>query len=171
MNEIEIASTLESEFVRRKRDHNPNYHVPPFGDTFPKLAAQCIKHNLEPSDFITAQFRDMDPSHVTTKSFFTAKAINKCIIHTCDRKVPEKEKFKYGVTYLRSQIVNVSRSVEKVLMDDSLDFPAWFRVVITKEPIKEVMTKYLHIAKSEFNGEIKQVCMENNLDWKRINGN
>ena len=170
MNEFEIASTLESEFVRRKREGNPNYQHPPFGDVFPRLANDCIKYNLDPVDFIAAQFRDMKSEHVNLKSLFKAEARNKCIVHTCDRKISEIDIFNYCKEYLYEQIKNVGRSVEKILMDDTMNFPAWFRVVITKEPMIEIMTKYRYIARTELNDEIKQVCLDNKLDWNRING-
>lgn len=69
--------------------------------------------------------------------------------------------------YLWDQL-HLKRPLKDILMDDKIYFTPWFRIVITKEPIPEVMEKYMVAAKNVFTNSLKDFLNKKNLNADRI---
>lgn len=133
-----------------------------------KAAELCLAENYDPDIYINAQAR-----HCTAAQFFPSTI--------CTRKAKENytkyiEKsledpaaiYNVQKEYLRDAIMRTKRPVEEILMDDLIDFSPWFRIVITKEPIKEVIDKYRRSALSVMTSKLKQYLSDLKLDVSRI---
>ena len=60
------------------------------------------------------------------------------------------------------------RTLKSVLLDPHLQLEPWFRVVVSKEPIKEVIEKFSSAAKDQLTERVKKIITSKNLDIQRI---
>jgi len=59
-------------------------------------------------------------------------------------------------------------SVESVLMDSSLKFFGWFRILATPNRYEPIISKYKHIAKKELTSRLKDFMKNEKLDTDRL---
>lgn len=80
----------------------------------------------------------------------------------------EKNTFDVQLQYLLNS-VRGGRTMEAALLDDRLQMEPWFRIVVSKEPIPEVIEKYSDFARERMTTKIEALIKEKNLDIGRIN--
>ena len=70
--------------------------------------------------------------------------------------------------YTRNQ--ESAEMLENALLDSSLKFAGWFRILFTPSPNSRIIDKYKHIAIKELNYKIKRFIRRKGLDLSRICG-
>jgi len=73
-------------------------------------------------------------------------------------------------TSLAMIYINNGESTASVLMNSSLKFFAWFRILSTPDRYEPVIAKYKHIARKELTTSIKEYAKSAGLDIDRILG-
>jgi hypothetical protein len=59
-------------------------------------------------------------------------------------------------------------TIKAILMDSSLKFFAWFRILSTPDRDPEIIKKYKHIAKLELTQKLQEFIHQENLDITRL---
>lgn len=175
LTDEELVDELKKAFVRRKQSTQGgrrNYQL--VGDTYDKYfikgAEVCRELRACPILFIDSLFVNADPDKIfptfLNSRDFCTKKYNE-YIETYHTKAAVL--FPVLLKLLKAQL-ELGRTLEEVLLSDYLDFPAWFRVCISKEPIPSVMDKYCAAAQLSFSIDVKQLLVDKKLDYKRIYG-
>jgi hypothetical protein len=69
---------------------------------------------------------------------------------------------------LAMRYIKRGESAHSVLMDSSLKFFAWYRILSTPERDPEIIDKYKHIAKKEMTPALLEFLKQEGLDIERI---
>lgn len=177
-----IKEDLEYEFTSKKRLSIPHYNYVSThaGDAhFREAALLCKDSNLHPAQYMQIMWERMGDK----KEFF-----NTAHLQGPGAKQAIKEYFKNGDNYdveitnvnleygdlwnyqkeLAMRYIRNGRDIKSVLMDSSLKFFAWFRILITEKREPEIIDKYKHIAKKEFTRGLLDFAKQHNLDVNRI---
>lgn len=135
---------------------------------FKDVASQAIKLNARPEEFIDAQLSAIGKDRMQVAMLLGKKSVEHYQTYMNRTKLPLPELYEIQKRYLRIQIVQAKRTVEQALMDDDLKFQPWFRICITKEPVKEIIDKYKEEAKEDMNAPLRAFLIERKLDVTRI---
>lgn len=174
LSDEELTADIKAAFVNRKRKTKNgvrNYELGvQFDKNFSIAAKVCRRLNACPILLIDSVFHDADadkifPTFLSNESWVTKK-YNKFID---EHHTKAADLFPVLTALLRTQL-EAGRTLEEVLLSSYLNFPAWFRVCISKHPIPEVMKKYGPAARLELNLDIKQLLKNKNLDYRRLYG-
>lgn len=135
---------------------------------FEKAAKLCKKMNMRPWQFVEFQFRRC----VDKKAFYPRMLLVRAseeerntVRHWSE--IPCGSVFNAQLSYLYDHL-KLGRVLENILMDDKIDFHAWFRVIISKERIPEVMAKYGELGKREVTAEMLDFLKTKNLEIARL---
>jgi len=169
-------------YIEKKRLTNKafTYIATPANEAYiQKAAALCIEFELDAAAYIQIMYDRMG----TKKEFFTTK----CLQGDKAKYYLASEKENY--TDLKVEITNANldpadmwrhqhelamlyirrgESVESVLMDSSLKFFGWFRILATPNRYQPIIDKYRHIAKKELTGRLMDFMQSENLDMDRL---
>jgi len=169
-----IAQRLAELYVEVRRLSQPNYVMRNSSATqevFLKAAQMCADKNLTPEDFVTQQFRNK-PEHT---EFYPNMLLNK---HTrlqetpeCTQSIKEFEPdiiFNVQAEYLKAQVIALKRNALEVLLDDTIDLYPWFRVLITDEPVPQVIEKYRDKARASLFPQLVAFLTKKGFDLTRI---
>ena len=170
-----IREELYQLFVDLKKSKGlkkSNYQLPRterITEKFKEAAKLCIQLNALPEDFINAQAAYVDVDHLRIDDLSTDRAKKNYEAFLGSRQLPIDRLYNVQMMYLKSQIVNAKRTVERALMDDDLHFQPWFRCCITREVVPEVMEKYGSEAKEQIKSPVLvKFLEERNLDYSRL---
>lgn len=171
-----VAEELRESFIKHKRKVNPTYNlmVAPFRDKFLKAAEHCIKSGIEPDLYVKYHFDKFGAEKMVPQFLYSEGVAFDSVefVKESEQKtsIPPDIHFDVQKQYLYNGVVNCKRSVESVLMDDELKLTPWFRILITKEPVQEVIDKYRIDAARylDSNKKLVEFLKSKNLDLKRI---
>lgn len=170
----ELIDMLKSAFVKNKNNTEAGkrkYYINPVHENCFSIAAEtCRKLNADPVVFIDSIFHGSDPDKIfpnfITNVAWTMKKYNEyCNTYFVKADVV----FPVLLRLLKSQL-ETGRELKDILLSDYLNFPAWFRCCISKEPIPEVLDKYKAAAMNEMSVDVKQLLRDKNLQISRIYG-
>ena len=142
-------------------------------DAFKAAAKVCIELDAEPEVYVRAQFTLFSDQQLLAKLpalLHHGKAKDYYNDYIQSTTLSFEESFKLQVAYVRDQVELAHRPVVRALLDDKLNLEPWFRICITKEPIKEVIDKYKDDALEvyERSKKLRQFLAEKNLDYTRF---
>lgn len=169
MNDIDfLIQDLKACFFKKKGWVRSTIN---YDNSFLNAAEVCAELKADPVVFIEAVFKGRDASKIFPTFLNKSKDELKQIYNTFTQTsyAELEELFDLLVEKLKQQ-VKIGRKVEDILINDHINFPAWFRVVITKEAIPAVITKYSAQAKREVERFllIKQLIKNKGLDTDRV---
>lgn len=136
-------------------------------EAFEKAAALCQKLQANPNEFVAAQFHNKSPELMNIPMLTNSKAEEKYKDYMETYYVRPENLFDVNVVKLKRQI-QLGRPVEWILNNKQLEFPAWFRICITKEPDKELIAKFKAQAKEEMTPTLRVFLIGKKLDVGRI---
>jgi hypothetical protein len=169
-------------YEEKKRLTNKNFKyrdTPADRSYFQEAGELCEAHELDPATYVQLMYDRME----TKKEFFSPK---------CLQGVKAKyflEEHKNNFDSWKIEITNASldvsalwryqhelatlyirrgESVESVLIDSSLKFFAWFRILATPNRVPAIIDKYKNIAKKEMTSKIIEFAKSENLDLDRL---
>jgi hypothetical protein len=135
-----------------------------------KAAEKCLDHGYDPDMYVAAQAR-----YHTTDQFYANQLVTKWadtnyqkyLSTFCEDPI---QAFEVQKGYLRTAILRTQRTVEEILMDDLINFSPWFRIIITKEPVPEIVKKYKKVAAAMMTPKLERYLRDLKLDTSRIYG-
>ena len=138
-------------------------------DVLNAAALCCKQEGVNAAMYVAAHFHLKNPDTVYLKMLYQKNGKSEALCREFKKahQVDTAALYEHYLKKLSTQI-NLGRSVEWILMNDDFNFPPWFRICITKEPIPEVMEKYLYDAKQEMNPPLRAFIISKNLDVSRI---
>lgn len=179
----QTVDDLIYQFAYKKRLTNKNWEYVPTikgGAYFREAAVLCDKYELSPAEYMQIMYDRMGER----KEFFSSEHIRggnvqKVLeqIKSGAREVYKVEMTIHDLDYgdvwdqqhdLAMRYISRGESVESVLMDSSLKFFAWYRILSTPRMIPEVVEKYKHIAKKELTSALLEFVKKEGLDIDRI---
>lgn len=146
---------------------------------FIAAAKICEKHELDPATYVQIMYDRMD----FKKEFFSPKCLQGAKVEFyIESHKNTGDSLKVELTNanidpadlwrhqheLASLYIRRGESVESVLMDSSLKFFAWFRILATPNRVPAIITKYKHIAKKEMTSRLVEFAKSENLDLDRL---
>ena len=152
---------------QRHYSKNPDYHGGTALTTAcDKAAPICKGLKANPKEYIAAVFQgfgtDVKPNYI---GCLKAQEYYRKAVTEYKARLPRMYKVQMG--YLWDQL-QTDRTVKNVLLDDRINFAPWFRIVISKEPIPEVMDKYLAQAKNVVSSSLLEFLQSEKLDTNRL---
>lgn len=181
VHEQEIDDLVYS-FEQKKSIHIKNYrHYLSTNDidTLVLAAIACKKYKVSPAAFVQTVYDrlgkhkgDIRISHLSAKSVEKhfggrEEAVDELKIEITNSTLAYADIWQYQHE-LAMRYINNGETVESVLMDSSLKFFAWYRILSTPRPNYEIIHKYKHIAKEEWNSRLEKFAKSQGLDIGRI---
>ena len=168
----DLAAEIKACFINRKRESpgstRRSYSVgDQLEDVFEQAATICAKLQAHPVDYVEALFYNVDPNSVYPQFLISSNAIKRYNEHQAQFKVKYPEVFELFTSKLKRQI-ELGRKIEWILNCKDFDFPAWFRICITKEPIQEIIDNYKPAAKQEYSEALRNFLISKGLEYRRI---
>ena len=170
-------------FVEKKRLTVKSYNCIPsakWDQYFAEAAKLCSKYELSPAIYVQKMYDRME----NKKQFFTPEHMRGGNVEKLleDEKLSEDDTYKVEITNATLDLADVwkyqhelamryikrGESVHSVLMDSSLKFFAWYRILSTPERDAEIIRKYKHIAKKEMTNALQDFARQEGLDLDRI---
>lgn len=134
---------------------------------FYKAAEICQELKANPSEFVAAQFHNKSPEQMTIPSLYTSQAAKRYKAYMETYYVKPEDLFDVNVQKLKRQVM-LGRSVEWILNNRQLEFPAWFRICITKDPDPTLIEKFKFKAREEMTPTLRVFLIGKKLDVGRI---
>jgi hypothetical protein len=163
------AEDIKDQYLYQKRKEFPNlkFGQKDWQKDFKLAADICNELGATAEDFVQAQFdAAFDPHYYPSylhsvhcrENYRRLQARRNMVI------VGSFDRWRY---YLRCNIT-AGKTVEQALLDDTLDFPAWFRILVTVEPNEEIIKKYKFKAQREMTEPLKKYLMDQKCPLERI---
>jgi hypothetical protein len=166
---------------RRLTNKNFNYIRTPSDDMYFEKAAQlCNKYQLHPGKYVNLLYDRME----SKKEFFKPQCLQgtKVDYFLADYCSGATESYEVEITNatvdyqslwehqheLALRYIRQGEDVSSVLLNSSLKFFAWYRILSTPRPVPAVIDKYKAIAKKELNNRLIDFIKSENLDISRI---
>jgi len=142
-------------------------------DAFREAAKICLELDAEPETYVRAQFTlftDKEALAKVPNLLHHNKAKDYYNDYIQSTTLSFEDSYKLQVAYVRDQVELAQRPVVRALMDDKLNLEPWFRICITKEPVKEVIDKYKDDALEvyERSKRLREFLAEKKLDHTRF---
>ena len=108
----------------------------------------CQEHNIDPAVYVAAQIKYVEPprgfKHILPSQLYNTHAVHnvnqfKSIV---TRGNTWSGTYEIQKDKLAGILSKTHRTVEEVLLDSNYDFDPWFRCLITRNPIPNVIRKY-----------------------------
>jgi hypothetical protein len=170
-------------FVEKKRLSSKGYNfVNTIADSEHILEAAklCLQFEMDPAVYVQVLFDRMGDK----KAFFSTK----CLQGTAAKKFLETKKeevsdsWKVEITndtiepedmwnyqkQLAMVYIRRGEDPASVLLDSSLKFFAWFRILSTPNRVEPIIAKYKHIAKKEVTSKLLDFFHKEGLDVNRL---
>lgn len=170
-------------FVEKKRLTLKSYNYissNKWDQFFEEAAKLCSKYELTPAIYIQKMYDRLE----NKKQFFTPEHIRgKNVERFLDNERElNEDTYKVEITNATLDLADVwkyqhelamryikrGESPHSVLMDSSLKFFAWYRILSTPERDPEIIKKYKHIAKKEMTSALQDFARQEGLDLDRI---
>jgi|APCry1669190119_1035276.scaffolds.fasta_scaffold01043_4 hypothetical protein len=179
MDEVEdselrdLKDRLESEYIRLRCLVQPHYiyhSAPAFEKAFKKAAVFCKAHKITPEQYAIALLESLDGHRENFyPSYFGSTSANQVAIdYSKNFSVPLEELYEYQKEMLRHMVLEMGRDAVSTLLNPRLRFYAWFRILATKEPVKEIIEAYSEAARKEMTAELLTFLKSKQLDVERI---
>lgn len=148
---------------------------------FKEALLLCEEYKLAPEDIVDLADEKLEKSSERLSSFhlrgaLVKKALNAEVANSSrnsmlltNDNISIEELWEGARRTVNIYTSNV-RSTKDVLMDSSFKYFAWFRILVTEEPVPEIIEKYRHIALKELDYKVKKFIRKNGLDMSRITG-
>ena len=179
----ELVEELIYYFTEKKRLSRKDYSyisTIKWDKYFEEAAKLCKKHNLPASLYIQKMYDRME----SKKEFFSpehirggnvAKFLDLLGRENLSTYVVEitNDSIDYADLWsqqndLAMRYIRRGESVESVLLDSSLKFFGWYRILSTARPYPSIIEKYSDIARKEMNPRLRAFALQENLDLSRI---
>lgn len=157
----DLKGQLRAAYINKRRRKQPGYHG---SENLEKVldpaAANCVAAGMEPKDYVDALYLQYAVKSTEDKfwpnilSGANALRIAKDYAKNFGDP-PFDHMWQTQWQVLKHALIHTKRDVDKLLADDALAFSPWFRVVATKEPVPEVMTRYGRMAKDRLTNQLK----------------
>jgi len=138
-----------------------------FEDVFEKAAEICDKLKANVADYVDSHFYNVHSDTVQPQFLAASNSIKKYNEYMAQFKTSYEEVFTMFLDKLKRQI-KLGRAVEWILNCKDFDFPPWFRICITKDPIPEVIKNYRAAALQQYTGDLRDFLISKKLDYRRI---
>lgn len=166
------AAEIKRYFVSKKRESpestRRSYTAGKnFDEVFEKAAENCTKCKATVVDYVDAHFNNKDSNLVHPQFLASTGSIKVYNEYMSQFKVSYAELFDLFAAKLKRQI-ELGRDVEWILNCVDFDFPAWFRICITKEPIQSVIDNYQQVARDEYTLTLRDFLLSKDLEYRRI---
>jgi len=178
-----LVDDLIHHYTEKKRLTNKNFrYISTVKDDayLREAGSLCVANHLDASTYVQMMYDRMgehkalfSPKHMqgtkvkhmlaereTSESNSTQVEINNANLAPADMWAFQH---KLAMMYIRR-----GDTVESVLLDSSLKFFAWYRILATPNRVPEIIDKYKHIAKKEMTPRLNAFCKSENLDLERI---
>jgi hypothetical protein len=148
---------------------------------FKEALLLCEEYELAPEDIVDLADEKLEKSSERLSSFhlrgaLVKKALNAEVANSSrnsmlltNDNISIEELWEGARRTVNIYTSNV-RSTKDVLIDSSFKYFAWFRILVTEEPVPEIIEKYRHIALKELDYKVKKFIRKNGLDMSRITG-
>lgn len=164
MTEQIMAEMIEAAYTRIMSQYTQSVYRAGKQDQkhFLKAAKICMSNNFDPALFVLAQDMYRANRGVEGKDYFwsTLLGANGAVenyMKFLDRSnVDLAALFEVQKTYLLQAIELAKRPVKNILMDPLIDFTPWFRILVTKQEIPEVMAKYREEARKRMTPKLRK---------------
>jgi len=168
-------------YIEKKRLTNKKYlYIPAdkYLENFAEATRICARHEMHPAKYVNVIYDNLEkkeffsPSHLCGAG--AVKVVQKVLESGNDYKVEITNATIDYVDVWQQQrnlamlYVKHGESVESVLMDSSLKFFAWYRILSTPEKNMEIVNKYKRIARDELNRSLTEFIKAQGLDLDRI---
>ena len=169
-------------YTEKKRLTNKNFKYidTPSNQNYMKLGAVlCEELKLHPGVFVQTIYDNMgdakaffSPKHLqgkNVKKLFESKdnGLDSYRVEITNATLEYEDIWKYQHELAMLYIKN-GEAPESVLLDSSLKFFAWFRILATPDKYPAIIKKYKHIAKKEMNPRLLAFAKAEGLDIERI---
>ena len=159
-------------FKHRENQADKNYFI--------AAAKLCAKHELDPATYVQIMYDRLDPNK---RAFFSPKCLQGVKVeYYIESNKDTGDSLKIELTNanidpadlwrhqheLASLYIRRGESVESVLLDSSLKFFAWFRILATPNRVPAIIDKYKRIAKKEMTSKLLDFARSENLDLDRL---
>ena len=176
-----ILEDILGYYVEKKRLTNKKYRYIPsdkYTENFIEAARLCTRHELHPAKYVNVIYDNLEkkeffsPAHLCGAG--AVKAVQKVLEAGDNYKVEiTNATIDYADVWQQQRnlamiYVKHGESVESVLMDSSLKFFAWYRILSTPEKNMEIVNKYKRIARDELNRNLTEFIKAQGLDLDRI---
>lgn len=146
---------------------------------FNDAALLCSKYELDPASFIEMLYERMGGK----KNFFNPSCLQGTAVdYFLKEQTSGENTYKVEITNITIDPADIweqqmqlaqlymrkGENIEDILMNSSLKFFAWFRILCTPNRITAVIDKYVRIARKEINQKIIDFAKSAGLDIHRI---
>lgn len=169
-----IFDKLLQAFLDKKRSVMPRYTATPADiEAVRKASVICETGGHDPEIFLIAQLYFHDGDITTFYSpFLHSKNAERNVQEFLNKShIPPADSYEVQCDYMRGQVIGLGRDFKTVLMDDTVPLTAWFRVMVTKEPDKDVLARYFQKARMELTPELASFLKESRnprFDYRRL---
>jgi hypothetical protein len=179
----ELVDDLKFYYIEKRRLTNKNFnYIPTQNDDsyFQKAAQLCEKCELHPGKYVNLLYDRME----TKKEFFKPQCLQGTKVEhfLVDYNSGATESYEVEITNatidyqslwthqheLALRYIRQGEDVSSVLLNSSLKFFAWYRILSTPRPVPAVIEKYKLIARKELNNRLTEFIKSENLDISRI---
>lgn len=158
----DIVRQLVEEYVVIRCGHsarsmiNMIYNDPSKFKTFIKASQLCEALSCDPRLYIRAQ-KMFNEGEFFVNKVCTERAEEFLQRYREEVVLPNNldDLFSMQVRYLTNALEFTNRSLENILLDNSIQFFPWFRIIITSEPNQKVIDAYGETAKNQMNERLK----------------
>ena len=170
-------------YIEKKRLFLKNYNListPAENENFREAARLCDELEMDPAIFVQLLYDRMGDK----KAFFSSKHLRGTAAKTYLTCKKGETEFTWKIEITNDTVdpeaifnyqkelamVYISRGEDpaSVLIDSSLKFFAWFRILATPNPVPEIIDKYKHIAKKELTSKLLDFFKKEGLDLNRL---
>ena len=164
------SEEIRIEYCKRRRKISPYFNLayPVSENDFEKAAAICNSLKASAFDFVESQCERIPPDKFYPPLLHSKNAVQNYQDYMEVKNHIEDGTFDYWLHYLKAGVKYGKQSIEQVLLDDCVPFPAWFRVLAPISPIPSVVAKYKAIARNEMTQQLREFLIKCKLDLKRI---
>jgi hypothetical protein len=146
---------------------------------FKEALLLCKKYDLAPEDIVDLAVEllrkaDVQLSTIHLRGALVKKALVSEIVNdpkytglVTSENLAISDVWQQQIYLLKTYTRN-NESPEDVLLDASLKFYSWFRILVPETPIAALINKYRDIARRELNYKIKKFVRRSGLDLSRI---
>ncbi|NBQ70998.1 MAG: hypothetical protein EBU46_20065 [Nitrosomonadaceae bacterium] len=147
----EIAACYQ-QIVTGYRPTSPRQVPPNVKTAAIKAAAICEQSHTDPRVYVQAQRRyASQDGEFYPNQLHTSNALENVAKYKTFVLIPLDPEKLYAtqLLYLTSALRNTKRSVESILMDKTIQFYPWFRILITRKPNESIIKEYGETARQQ----------------------
>lgn len=158
-----LAADIKQKFIDKLYDEYNGqssfmgFHNARYDKDWYDAAKLCAALDADPATFVNCQFRNGVDVKKLFPAYLKSSVARQNYISILSQVLSPQADWDIQIQYLQGQIYNAKREIENILMDDDIDFSAWFRILISVEPIPQVLAKYKERARKELGVNVVKV--------------